>query len=160
VPEEPPSDPWSPTPLDAGAGDFAAPTEDFEPWAEGPAADPNAVSDDVAEPAASAEPADPAPIAPPESWGERGSIVSRHNDPVEDAFNAWYEGDAPAAGDSGSAAPTSPTEPAAQDEPRADPAGTAGAPAASSPRPDVTGGEGDDDEDLAMFRTWLQSLKK
>jgi tetratricopeptide (TPR) repeat protein len=85
-------------------------------------------------PAAAGPPPAPAPpMSPPPS-------AAGSKDPVEAAFDEWFSAVDPAPAPPSSAPPAEPSAPAQ----------TA---AGESP-------EGDDDDDLEMFRSWLQSLKK
>jgi tetratricopeptide (TPR) repeat protein len=85
-----------------------------------------------------------APIAPPPLPPQRPAARSNDN-PVEAAFEEWFSGDPE-------------TEPVAP-PPSAAPA--AGQPQAPTPPLMPLSSEGDgDDDDLEMFRSWLQSLKK
>ncbi|HSJ25867.1 MAG TPA: tetratricopeptide repeat protein [Longimicrobiales bacterium] len=139
-PEPPPPDPWAAP--DPWGGDA-------EPWSHTPAA-----TTEESPPRAPGEASPPTGQAQPP--GQPG-------DPVEDAFNEWFSGPAGADTDAGSAVSNSgdpahsqapaPAEPT--DEPDA---GAASAGDARTGPPSAEDGE--EDEDLAMFRSWLQSLKK
>jgi tetratricopeptide (TPR) repeat protein len=152
---EPPADPWA----------------SADPWAAAAAAPPPPA------PPLPPMPEQPAPSRPPPPRPQR----SRAPDPVEAAFDEWY-GD-PAAPPAGAAVAAAPAAPAAEPAPVAAtrvPAAPSAAPPAAPPAvplagpaagpaqdagavdpvPQGTASAGEDDEDLAMFRSWLQSLKK
>jgi tetratricopeptide (TPR) repeat protein len=147
-----------PAPWDAVAPQAAAPWDgpaalsagsDAAPWGSSAEAEPWSAAPTGAAPAEAAE------AAP---WQPPGRSTSRHVDPVQDAFDAWYSG-SESAGSGTAEAQTTPETQRVADPVEAlppDPVMDAAAPASSTG--DTEGG--DDDEDLAMFRTWLQSLKK
>jgi Tfp pilus assembly protein PilF len=149
----PQTDPWSaPTSPPASADPWAQqsppPPPAAEPWAQQtPAADPWA-QQTPAPPSAPEPWSGPAPT--PEPWAAQSepapappTNTGRGASPVEAAFDAWYSpaGETPAA-------PTPPPAP---------PAPPAPAPPAAQQEEAAREGE---DEDLEMFRSWLQSLKK
>jgi hypothetical protein len=80
------------------------------------------------------------PVEPPEAWNSVSARGTAPN-PVEEAFNEWF-GPPP--------------------EPSAAAAGGVHGPATEpvAGEPSTAAGEDADDEDLEMFRAWLQSLKK
>ena len=130
APPAPAQDPWA----------SPATPQAAEPWAQQPPAPPAA---SAAEPWAAPPPA-PEPWAaqseqPPAATGSGRSNSS----PVEAAFDAWYS----PAGETPAPTPPAPTPP---------PAPAAPPPAAEQEEP----GADAEDEDLEMFRSWLQSLKK
>jgi hypothetical protein len=135
----PAADPWD-TPAAPPARSPAAPDQwappAAEPWG-GPASAP-------AQPEPWAETAAPTQPSAPEPWGSPAvrpptpAPDNRNTSPVEAAFDEWFSPgtDIPA---------QQSTAPAPSAEPAAPPA---------SPASDA------EDEDLEMFRSWLQSLKK
>jgi tetratricopeptide (TPR) repeat protein len=139
---------WDTAPAGAGSAPDAPPAD--------------APADPPPDPWASADPwAGPAPAAAPQP--EAAPPRPRRNlDPVEDAFYEWYGDPAPSAP---AAAPPpagpAPLSPAPSEAPAA-PAAPAASMGPAAPAAPQSSGEaaGEDDEDLAMFRSWLQSLKK
>jgi tetratricopeptide (TPR) repeat protein len=166
-----PAEPWAPQEAaapDAAPADepWSVPGGEAEPWATGgswaPEADPAVLDEAEPEPAAD-EPA-------PSDAVRRGTT-----DPVEAAFNEWFEGGGPGAGTTpGLAAPAGDEGPADGGAEEQEQAAVSGAMSRGEQSPgdgvaeepadaDATAGEedaGEDDEDLAMFRSWLQSLKR
>ena len=146
------AEPWQ-TPAPAAASDTASGArEESEPWATTggsappapqprPAAPPApAAAEPWAQPSSSAPepwapvPASATPSAPAASGA--GSGAGSRATPVEAAFDEWYSGSGGAQPAAGSSEPTA----------------AAGAETAQT--------QEQEDEDLAMFRSWLQSLKK
>jgi tetratricopeptide (TPR) repeat protein len=167
-------DPWTQRPAevtDPGAESAAA--DNDEPWAFTPEDKPAEVAPVAPDEAVSAA-SEPGPPAS-DPWHRDSMPV----DPVEAAFNEWYLGDAPAAAEPTAEAAQDAAAPATQDvaapatqdvaaPATQDVAAPATQDAAAQLRPpqaglrlgDETAEDQDEDEDLAMFRAWLQSLKK
>lgn len=166
-----PSEPWAMPEVaapDAAPADepWSVPGGEAEPWATGGVWAPEADAAVQDEPGPGPEADDPAP----------SGIVRRGTaDPVEAAFNEWFEsaeadagptpeldapaGDEPSAADVGGREHTavSGAIPVGEQPPGSGVAGEdADADAAAGGADDA----GEDDEDLAMFRSWLQSLKR
>jgi tetratricopeptide (TPR) repeat protein len=144
-----PDHPWAQGPADVPVpGGESATAGNYEPWAFTPGDEP--ADGDTAAPdeAVSATSEPEVPLSDP--WHS----PPMRADPVEAAFNEWYPGDAPEAAESSAEAAQDAAVPATQD-------------AAAQLRPpqglrlgDEPAEDQDEDEDLAMFRAWLQSLKK
>jgi tetratricopeptide (TPR) repeat protein len=175
-------------PGEAGAGEpWAAPPAGeagVEEWAPGPSGDAGveepwaattAAQGSAQPPAADSPPpgeivAEAAPVAEQPGWG--GGSSTRGLSPVEEAFNEWYSGAAsgahePPASEAASApaAAGGPVPASAYGgEPPVSPGGAAEAVGAAGGQPSGAGAaaeaRADEDEDLVMFRAWLQSLKK
>jgi tetratricopeptide (TPR) repeat protein len=155
--------PWDPSSAPAPWDGPAAPStgSDTAPWGSSSEAEPwsAAPAENAAAEAAPAEAAPAEAEAPP--WQPPARRTSRQVDPVEDAFDAWYSESGSAGTGTAEAQPSPETERVAEpvEALAPDPVVDTPAPGApASPTGEVEGG--DDDEDLAMFRTWLQSLKK
>jgi tetratricopeptide (TPR) repeat protein len=143
-------DPWAHSPAEVTEPDAeSAVAGDSEPWAWTPGDEPAEGDRNESEEAVSAtsEPDTPAP----DPWHS----ASTPADPVEAAFNEWYLGDAPQAAEPSAEAAEDAASSAAQDA-----AGQLRPPQVGLPLGDEPAEDQDEDEDLAMFRAWLQSLKK
>jgi tetratricopeptide (TPR) repeat protein len=175
-------EPWD-EPAPAGETEPAPVQEalDFqtaEPWHSGAPELEGARDDRAADPApptthdalepglATRPPEPPLPVEPPSRAAPAAPPArQRFVDPVQDAFNDWFDtgAGAAAAGPAGAApVEADPTDPAGAPAAAGGAGHEAGLAAAGAGPLDVTGDEaaGEDDEDLAMFRSWLQSLKK
>jgi tetratricopeptide (TPR) repeat protein len=145
-----PDDPWAQSPVEiAEAGAGSAAESDYEPWASTPVEElPD--GDRVAPDEAGSEKSEPEAPA----WDPWHSVPTPA-DPVEAAFNEWYLDDAPEAAEPAADAAQGEVSPAAQDV-----AAQLWTPHVGLPLGDEPAEDQDEDEDLAMFRAWLQSLKK
>ena len=120
----------------------AAPPRAPEPEPEGANFEPAPAAADVPaiieldSPASEPEP-EPEPWSPPAPPQSASAPVATSNNPVEAAFDEWFN-----ASDFG------------EEQAHAVEAET------SSSQPEQPSSEGEDDDDLEMFRSWLQSLKK